>query len=180
LSDIDIVLITHEHADHFHIDSVQRIIANNPGAAIVSNGAVGLELEKAGIAFSKVEGTESATIMEIVLEAFDHRHEEIFEELGQVQNTGYFIDGRLFYPGDSFGNPEKSIEILALPVAGPWCKLADAIRYALSVKPMKVFPVHDGMIEEDKLGSTHGISAMVLGQHRIEFTAVKAGESVEY
>lgn len=34
--------------------------------------------------------------------------------LDPVQNTGYFINDKLFYPGDALTNPNKEIEILAL------------------------------------------------------------------
>ncbi len=180
LKDIDIVLITHEHADHFHLDSLNRILTLNPQVAIVTNSAVGALLTKEEIPFILLEGIDSAIVSELPFEAFDSKHEEIFEEIGQVQNTGYFIDGRLFYPGDSFADPKKQVEILALPIAGPWCKLADSIRYALKIKPTKAFPVHDGMIQEDKLSSSHGIAGMVLGQRNTEFTQLKAGETVEY
>ncbi len=64
-----------------------------------------------------------------------------------VQNTGYFIAGRLFYPGDSFFNPERQVEILALPVVAPWLKIAESINYALELKPKVVFPVHDGFLK---------------------------------
>lgn len=180
LKDLDVIVITHEHADHFHLESLKRIIVGNPQVSIVTNSAVGALLAKERIDSVLLEGTSSITLSEIVFEALDSRHEEIYEEIGQVQNTGYFIDGRLFYPGDSFGDPKKAVEILALPVAGPWCKIADAIRYGLRIKPAKAFPVHDGMIQGDKLGSSHGIAGMILGQNGVEFTALQPNESVEF
>ena len=47
--DISAVLITHEHADHFHIDSVKEVLKNNPAAKIITNSAVASLLEKEGI-----------------------------------------------------------------------------------------------------------------------------------
>ena len=70
----------------------------------------------------------------------DGKHAEIFEEYGQVQNTGYFIENKLFYPGDAYTEPGKVVDVLALPVAGPWCKSAEAIAYAIRVQPKKAFP----------------------------------------
>ena len=48
--------------------------------------------------------------------------------------TGYMINN-LCYPGDAFTNPNMPIDILALPVAGPWMRIKDAINYALTLKP---------------------------------------------
>src|SRR6185312_9669397 len=42
---IDIVAITHEHGDHFHIESLKAIIANNPAVTVITNSAVGKLLD---------------------------------------------------------------------------------------------------------------------------------------
>ena len=93
-----------------------------------------------------------------------------------MHNTGYFIDNKLFYPGDSFHNPERQVDVLALPVAGPWCKVPDAIRYALSVKPKKAFPVHDGMLQRDRIGGSHIIPEKVLTENGIQFVIMNDGD----
>lgn len=179
IKNIDIILITHEHADHIHVGSLKEIILNNPEAKIITNSGVANILDKENIKYEILEeGTKE--INNLVLEAFDAKHEEIFEQVGQVKNTSYFIDGKLFYPGDSFYNPKKEIEILALPVAGPWCKIPDAIRCALSVKPKKVFPVHDGMLQEDKIGGAHKVPEKVLAENGIEFVIMHAGDEKDF
>ena len=108
------------------------------------------------------------------------KHEEIFSEVGQVQNTAYLIDNTLFYPGDSFHNPTKKVDILALPVAGPWCRISDAIKYALSIKPNKVFPVHDGMLQKDRIGSYHKVPEKILSENGIEFVVISEGDEKEF
>ena len=112
------------------------------------------------------------------LEAHDCKHEEIFEEIGQVQNTGYFIDKRLFYPGDSFYNPNKPVEILALPVAGPWTNIKNSINYALEIKPKICFPVHDGMLNH--FGTAHKVPALVLYKFGIIFKTFEGGKEEEF
>lgn len=148
LTDIDIVLITHEHADHCHTESVLQITANNPDVIIVTNTSVSTLLQTLAVEAHVIEGRDSATVADIYIEAFDGEHVEIFEEFGLVQNTGYFIDNHFFFPGDAYTVPNKPVSILALPVAGPWCKISDAIRYAVSVKPVVAFPVHDATLNE--------------------------------
>ncbi len=148
LTDIDLVLITHEHKDHFHSESLKELLVHNPQATVVTNQSVGNLLTNLGIAFETLEGTESKTIKDILLQAYDGTHEEIFEEYGLVQNTGYFIDDHLFYPGDSYTNPNREVPVLALPVAGPWCKVTDALHYVLKIAPQKAFPVHDAVLNK--------------------------------
>lgn len=177
---IDLVLITHEHPDHLHVESLSKVLANNPTAKVVTNSAVGKKLDEKGIDYLVLEGRNTEHFSQTKIEAFDCKHEEIFDEIGQVQNTGYFIGDRLFYPGDAYCDPKKPIDILALPVAGPWCKIADAIRYALKVKPKKAFPVHDGMLQGDKIGATHKVPEKVLSEYNIEFIIMNNGDEREF
>lgn len=180
ISGIDIILITHEHADHLHTDSLKVILGNNPNAKVITNSGVGKVLDELDIKYEILEGKDTSEIEGLLLEAFDCKHEEIFDEIGQVQNTGYFIDNKLFYPGDAYCNPNKPVDTLALPVAGPWCKISDTIRYALEVKPKKAFPVHDGMLQGDKIGGSHAIPNKVLNDNGIEFTPMINGDEKEF
>lgn len=177
---IDLILITHEHVDHLHVESLKKIIFNNPNVKIVTNSSVGKILEQENISYEVLEGRDVKTINNFLLEAFDSKHEEIFEEVGQVKNTGYFMGNKLFYPGDSYCNPMKDVDVLALPVAGPWCKVPDVIRYALEVKPKKAFPVHDGMLQKDRIGASHKIPEKVLGENGIEFVSMVEGDEREF
>jgi L-ascorbate metabolism protein UlaG (beta-lactamase superfamily) len=177
LSDIHIVLITHEHADHLHVASLKKVLEHNPNAIVVTNGSVGKILDAEGIVYKVVEGRGAETIQGVTLEAFDGKHEEIYLNIGQVQNTGYFINDTLFYPGDSYIEPFKEVPVLALPVAGPWCKIGDAIKYALRVSPKKAFPVHDGQLVPERVGGTHMHPKNVLGEQGIEFIPLLPGDS---
>jgi L-ascorbate metabolism protein UlaG (beta-lactamase superfamily) len=177
---VDLVVITHEHGDHLHVESLRAVLANNPQAKVVTNSAVGKILAAEGIAHEVLEGVAVAEFAGVSLEAYDARHEEIFEDFGQVQNTGYLVAGKVFYPGDAFKNPGKPVDILALPVAGPWCRVRDAVRYALEMKPRKAFPVHDGQLAEGRQGGSHRVPAKFLGEAGIEFVPLEAGEEAEF
>lgn len=180
ITGIDIILITHEHADHLHIDSLKEIVANNPEAKVITNSSVGKLITEENIEYEILEGRKSKDFSGVLIEAFDEKHAEIFEEIAQVQNTGYFIDNKLFYPGDAYCDPEKKIDILALPVAGPWCKIPDAIRYALRLKPSKVLPVHDGMLQTKRIGGSHAIPLKVLQENSIDFIPMIEGDEKEF
>ncbi|HWC57332.1 MAG TPA: MBL fold metallo-hydrolase [Candidatus Paceibacterota bacterium] len=174
---IDIVLITHEHADHFHVESVKKIIANNPSAVIVTNSAVGKLLDAEGIAHEILEGGGSGDYAGVRVEGFGRHHAEIYREFGQVQNTGYFIDGMLFYPGDAFTTPDKAVDILALPVAGPWMKISEAIEYALAIKPRVAFPVHDAIMKDPSM--MQGMIGKIITDRGIHFVILNAGDGKE-
>ena len=178
ITGIDLVIISHEHGDHFHTESVKAIVKNNPDVKIFTNTAVGKKLDEIGLAYTVVEGTGTADFKGLSIEAADHRHGEIFEEMGQVQNTAYYIDGKLYYPGDSFGLPTKPVDILALPIAGPWVKIGDAIRYALEIKPRVAFPVHEAMYKDPK--GVHGMLQGIFAKLGVSFVPMSAGDEHDF
>ena len=175
---IDIILITHEHADHFHIESVKKVLENNPQAVIVTNSTVGKLLAVEAISHIQTEDGETYANKDLTIFGHGSKHAEIYKTWGSVLNTGYFIGERLFYPGDALYDPKRPIEILALPVAGPWVKISESVNYALALKPKIAFPVHDGGLINP--GIVHRVPAKVLPENAIEFRVLEIGVSVDF
>ncbi len=171
------ILITHAHADHLHIETLQEVLKNNPDAIVISNTSVGKLLAEAGIGFARVENGESFMLGDICIKGFGDTHAQIYEDYGQVQNTGYMVDD-LCYPGDSFSLPHVSVDILALPVFGPWMKMSDAIDYAKTLKPRVVFPVHDAPLKPFAT-FIYSIPEHFLSNVGIEFKKLEIGTETE-
>ena len=175
---IDIVLISHEHTDHYHVDSVRAVMKNNPQARIVTNKAVGQLLEKEGFSYTIVGDGEKITEKGVPIEGFGKEHAPIYKDLMKVENTGYLIGSRLYIPGDAFHSPAKPVEVLALPVAGPWVKISDSIDYALAVNPKIAFPVHDSVLRVLG-GAPYYVTEEVLSKHNIKFLPLEIGKETE-
>lgn len=195
MTGIDAVVITHEHGDHFHADSVQAIVKNNPKAVIIANAAVGKHLDELNIVHTVIDGRTKGTIaggsgVDLAIEAFDCRHEEIFEEMGQVQNTAYLISGsgadagkNFFIPGDAYCDPGAAarVDVLALPVAGPWCRIPDALRYGIKVKPRAAFPIHDAMLIKGARAFVYQMVGNILKERAgTAFTPMQDGDEAEF
>lgn len=181
VENIDVILISHEHQDHLHIDALKALLAKNGNAEVISHGGVGKILDEAGIAHTLISDGEEKVIKGISIESSGTEHACIHHDLPKVQNTGFYINKTLFYPGDSFQNPEKAITILALPVAGPWMKLEEAVEYAKLIKPKAVFPVHDGMLrQEHQLGPTRRIPTMLLEPLGIKYVDMTEGTTHDF
>lgn len=176
LENIDYILFTHEHGDHYHIESLKTLLAKNPQALVYANNSVSQLLKKEGLPHILISNGDDVMLGDISLEGIGEKHAEMHRSILLSSNLGFFIEGRLWYPGDAFTNPERPVEILALPVSGPWMKLSEAIDYALLLKPKKVFPVHDGT----RFGSVHVLPAKILPLQGIEFIVMVEGDSVEF
>lgn len=177
---IDIILITHEHADHFHIESIETVLRNNPKAVVVSNSAVAKLLAEKNIACTVVGDTQSATVAGQLIEGYGKDHAVIYGTMGLVENTGYFVAGKFYFPGDSFYDPKRPIDVLALPTAGPWMKIGEAIDFAKKLKPRVAFPVHDGMIVPQFGIFATRMLQNFLKEDNIEFMALGAGDSKDF
>ena len=175
---IDYIFITHEHQDHFHLESLKTVLKNNPEARIITNRGVGKLLDAEKIPYEILEHGGVKEFSGIHIEGHGNTHEIIYENFGRVQNPGYFFQKRFFYPGDAFYNPKKPVEILALPVAGPWMKISDAIDYAKLHKPKVCFPVHDGMLKFNQV--TRMIPQKFLPADGIEFVDIPEGTAKEF
>jgi L-ascorbate metabolism protein UlaG (beta-lactamase superfamily) len=186
---VNIILITHEHSDHYHIESIEAVLKNNPGAVVVSNGAVAKLLAEKNIPCTVVGDTQSATVGAangapagggILIEGFGKDHAIIYGTAGACENTGYFVAGKFYFPGDAFHDPKRPIDVLALPVAGPWMKISEAIDFAKLVKPRVAFGVHDGTIVPGFGGFAAKMFQNFLKPDGIEYVALGAGEGKEF
>lgn len=175
---VNVVLITHEHGDHLHIESLKTVLKNNSSAKVITNNGVAKMLEKEGIAYELLVHGQNTTVGEILIEGFGEKHAEIYSTITPIDVTGYFIANRFFYPGDAFTNPGKPVEILALPVAGPFVKVSDFMEYAKLIHPKVSFPVHDGGLKH--FGSAHRVPLNELPKLGIGFIVPEEGREMEF
>jgi L-ascorbate metabolism protein UlaG (beta-lactamase superfamily) len=178
LTGLDVILISHEHADHMHMDSVKALVKTNPNAKVVSNGAVAKLLKEQGIECVVVGDGQSADVAGFKIEGFGKDHAEIYGQMGLVENTGYLVNEGFYFPGDNFHDPERPVTVLALPVAGPWMKISMAIDFAKTIKAKKAFGVHDAMI----VPGFRPFVGMVLKMFvpETEYTSIADGETKEF
>lgn len=176
LENIDYILFTHEHQDHYHIESLKILTNKNPQVIVYANTSVSELLDKEGIKHILINNRETISLGDITVIGIGEKHAMMHNLIPLSANIGFFIDSRLWYPGDNFTNPERAVEILALPVSGPWMKISEAIDYALLLKPKIAFPVHDGL----RFGTAHALPLKILPTQGIKFVPMIEGDSKEF
>ena len=171
------VIITHEHQDHFHVPSLKQVLANNPGVAVYTNRAVGNLMSREALPYELLQHGDKQKFGDLEVEGIGTEHHVIYPAIPIIMNTGYMFGNKFFYPGDALTKPERPVELLAMPITGPWLPIAEAIDYARALKPKKCFPIHDGNIKAPE--GMYRLSARILQPEGINFEVFELGKNYD-
>lgn len=142
------VFISHGHSDHLDEAVVHHILQKHPKAVLIGHETIVGKFTTYATIAPKLGDTY--TVGPFSLRFFGGAHASIVDTLPPLPNLGIFIDGRLYYPGDSFALPEGvAVQELALPLSAPWLKISDATTFLARVHPQFAFPVHDAILSND-------------------------------
>ncbi|MGW7099343.1 MBL fold metallo-hydrolase [Streptomyces sp. NPDC054838] len=145
----DVLLVTHEHPDHFEEGRLRAALDANPGAALWTLRSVAQKL--AGAYPGRVHTVGHGDAFRAAgfdVQVHGELHAEIHPDLPRITNVGYLVDASLFHPGDALTVPEVPVETLMLPVHAPWNKIAEVIDYLREVKPRRAIDIHDAYLAD--------------------------------
>lgn len=158
-NDIDLVLITHNHGDHYSIASVNAHLNNNSNARLIAPPQVRSNFSGSQIltVSPSVGQSESLTINGIELEVLHMHHFDAFgNDFSNVQNYGFLIKiggVNILHLGDvemtvenlqSFGLAGKNINYVLIPTFNTQAHLQTSHRDALlsQVNPANIIGLH--------------------------------------
>lgn len=170
------VIITHEHPDHFDIETVSSIIDKNPEAIILAPDSITSLIES--YETKTISSGESIQIGPFSLEFFGENHAIIHQSIDTVANTGVLINDILYYPGDSFVLPNRPVDTLALPVSAPWLKISEAMDFLTIVNPRFAFPTHDAILSTVGKEVTDRLIKIAADEHNIEYKRLTGNLSI--
>lgn len=174
LDNVVAVVITHIHFDHLNKPRLEKILARNPEAHVISVNQVKEELPNIEVCIPnsgcKVEGFE--------LQYFGKEHAEIHPDVPIFENTGVMVNNSFYYAGDALTLPEMPVKVLAVPVSGPWAKTSELMDYMAAVKPATAFPTHDALNSEAGNASQDRWLTMQADKHGIKYQRLAVGESL--
>jgi L-ascorbate metabolism protein UlaG (beta-lactamase superfamily) len=142
LKDIDVVLVSHEHFDHFDPDLVKQIVLEN-NACLVCHESMLSKLDLPKRLTHPISANEKVSVRGVEVQAVDVHHPKAFYPMGfLVSGNGKTV----FHAGDTdllddFNKIKADIALL--PIGGyETMDCVDAVRATKAMKPTVAIPMH--------------------------------------
>lgn len=150
LTDLDAIVVTHLHPDHFDPEHVPALIAANPGARVLAEPGV--------IAAYGPQGAEPITtetsvkLGGLAIAAVGGLHAIIHRDIPQIGNVGLVLSAEgeptFFHPGDSLATVPTGVDVLGVPAYGPWAAMKETVDFVRAVDAPLGFCIHEGLLNE--------------------------------
>jgi len=125
LTDLDAVLVTHQHPDHLDPQNLPALLAANPSAMLLVEPSI-LDLVSSGELPSLGENAAGL--------APDNQ-----ATIGDVLVTA---------SGDALDTVPDGVDIVAVPAYGPWAAMKETIDFVRAVGALEGFPIHDELLSD--------------------------------
>ena len=181
VADVLAVVITHKHDDHCFEAQLRSIHAKNPQVQVFGTDEVRERLAESmpELAVTAVHHGDFYRIGNFTLEFFGDLHQEIHRSIPLLQNCGVMVNDRLYYPGDSYTQPDRDVELLACPASAPWLKIGDVMDFIAAVRPKRSFATHNALLSDFGHELNNGRIQLVTEQGGGTFEYLRVGESTE-
>ncbi|WP_418275040.1 MBL fold metallo-hydrolase [Isoptericola jiangsuensis] len=157
------VLITHEHPDHVVPERLAATLEARADLRAWAPEPVVEALRSAGAPADRLHAVSSGQEFSaggFAVRALGGSHAVIHPALPVPANLAYLVEGVVLHPGDSYTPAPDGVDVdvLALPVGGPWVKVSEAVDYAVAVAPRVVVPIHDAVLSDAGKGAADRIA----------------------
>ncbi|WP_148613645.1 MBL fold metallo-hydrolase [Nocardioides rubriscoriae] len=164
----DVVLITHQHADHYDADHLRATSAQIHTIGDVAD----VIREEAPDLVDRLHVVTPGDTLDVGLpvRVVGDKHAVIHPDYPRIHNSGYLLDlagTKVYHPGDSLTGPGEPVDLLLAPVSAPWLKVGEAVDFVREVAAPRTLAIHDRVHSEVGLAmvETH-MNNLALGDGR--------------
>ena len=166
LTDLDAVLVTHQHADHLDVERLPLLLEANESATLLTEPETAIELEKVGIQAEPLHVGNRVPVGSALVTGIGGVHAEIHADIPRIGNIGMLLtaDGEptFFHPGDAYAGVPEGVDVLGLPLNAPWAKISETADFVRAVHPGRLFPIHDVLLQPSGRGFYLGVLGRLL------------------
>ena len=149
---LNVILVTHQHADHVDLQRLPAILEANPQARLYAEPQAAAVMAEAGIGSEHTVAGEELSFGRVLVMPVGEKHALINEALPRIGNLGVVIraegEPTLFHPGDAYDAVPGQIDILAVPLNAPWTASRETVAFAQRIAPQVSIPIHDALLND--------------------------------
>ncbi len=172
--DADVVLVTHDHFDHFVVEDIDKV--RNASTIVVGPEQLKNKITGNVMLVKRGDKLTVAGVPIEVVAAYNMREDRQKFHPKEYGGVGYIVTlggKRIYHTGDTDPIPEMEgirADIMLVPVSGTYvCDSDEAVEAVKKVKPSKVIPMHWDTIvgsweDANRFKEQVGIPVEILGK----------------
>lgn len=148
-TDLDAVIITHQHPDHLDQARLPELMTANPRARLIADPESLTVLRGLGLdASGHDEGT--AMIGGVTVTPVGRQHAVINPALPVITNVGVRLSApgepSIYHPGDTLAEDPGAVDVLLFPLNAPWQASQEMTAFIGRIGARQAVPIHDGLL----------------------------------